>query len=106
MDVPLSRILNIHEDTWYPFGLTVKLQTLAHVDCLFTDKCMEDGGVYTTVIESRQHKMGWMADFPPLSDSSVFYFLKHYVPQIKSQTMGHALVNLFNTILFWKYVDS
>ena len=33
---------------------------------------MEDGGVYTTVIESRQHKMGQMADFPPLLASSVF----------------------------------
>ena len=33
---------------------------------------MEDEGVDTTVIESRQHKMGQMADFPPLLASSVF----------------------------------
>ena len=26
----------------------------------------------TIVIESGQHKMGWMADFPPLLASSVF----------------------------------
>ena len=35
-------------------------------------KGMEDGGVDTTVIESRQHKIGQMADFPPLLASSVF----------------------------------
>ena len=33
---------------------------------------MEDGGVVTTVIDSWQHKMGQMADFPPLLASSVF----------------------------------
>ena len=27
---------------------------------------IEDGVVDTIVIESGQHKMGWMADFPPL----------------------------------------
>ena len=37
---------------------------------------MEDGGVDTTGIESRQHKMGQMADFPPLLASSVFDSLK------------------------------
>ena len=34
---------------------------------------MEDGVVDAIVIESGQHKMGWMADFPPLLASSVFY---------------------------------
>ena len=33
---------------------------------------MEDWGVDTTVINSRQHKMGQMADIPPLLASSVF----------------------------------
>ena len=35
-------------------------------------KTMEDGVVDTIVIESRQHKMGRMTDFPPLLASSVF----------------------------------
>ena len=35
---------------------------------------MEDGGADTTVIESRQHKMGRMADFSPLLASSVSDF--------------------------------
>ena len=35
-------------------------------------KSMEDGGVDSNVIESWQHKMGQMADFPPLLASSVF----------------------------------
>ena len=38
----------------------------------FLRKFMEDGEVDTIVIESRQHKMGWMADFPPLLAFSVF----------------------------------
>ena len=33
---------------------------------------MEDGGVDTTVIDSWQHKVGSMANFPPLLASSVF----------------------------------
>ena len=41
-----------------------------HLEGIF----MDDGGVDTKVIESRQYKMGWMADFPPLLASSVFYF--------------------------------
>ena len=32
----------------------------------------KDGGVDTTVIDSRQHKLGQMADFPPLLASSIF----------------------------------
>ena len=40
---------------------------------------MEDGGVDTTVTESRQHKMGQMADFPPLLASSGFDF-KNIIP--------------------------
>ena len=57
---------------------------------------MEDGGVDTTVIESRQHNMGRTADFPPLVAPSVFYF----VPQFKFQTAWRALMNLVNTTLF------
>ena len=37
-----------------------------------SNKIMEDGGVDSTVIESQQHKIGQMADFPPLLASSVF----------------------------------
>jgi hypothetical protein len=33
---------------------------------------MEDGGVDATVIESQQHQLSQMADFPPLLTSSVF----------------------------------
>jgi hypothetical protein len=33
---------------------------------------MENGGVDTIVIKSWQHKMGQMANFPPLLASSVF----------------------------------
>ena len=33
---------------------------------------MEDGGVVTTVMYGRQHKMGQMVDFPLLLASSVF----------------------------------
>ena len=47
---------------------------------------MENGGVDTTVIDSRQHQMGLMADFPPLLPSSVFDLSKQDVHQIKSQT--------------------
>ena len=46
-----------------------------------------------------------MADFPPLLASSVFDLYKHDVPQIKSQAIGHALIDLVNTPLFKKYVD-
>ena len=35
---------------------------------------MENGGVDTTVINGWQHKIGQMADFPPLLTSSVFDF--------------------------------
>ena len=35
-------------------------------------KTMEDGVVDTIVIDSWQHKMGQMADFPPLLAPSVF----------------------------------
>jgi hypothetical protein len=39
---------------------------------LLGEKTMEDGGVDTTVIDSWQHKIGQMADFPPHLASSVF----------------------------------
>ena len=35
-------------------------------------KVMEDGGIDTTIIDSRQQRMGRFADFPPLLTSSVF----------------------------------
>ena len=38
---------------------------------------MEDGGVDTTIIDSRQLKMGQMADFPPLLASSFFLSMKY-----------------------------
>jgi hypothetical protein len=66
---------------------------------------MEDGGVDTPVINSWQHKMGRMADFPPLLASSAFDLKTHDVPHIKFQPMRHTLMNLFNTTLFKKYVD-
>ena len=52
----------------------------AHLLCSLTSQqslekwvwIMEDGGVDTTGIDSWQHKMGRMADFPPLLASSVF----------------------------------
>ena len=66
---------------------------------------MEDGGVDTTIIESRQHKMGQMADFPLLFASSVFHSQKHDVPQIESPTMRHRLMSLVNTTLFLKIVN-
>ena len=46
-----------------------------------------------------------MADFLHRLASSVFDLYKHDVPQIKSQTMGHALMDLANTTLLKKYVD-
>ena len=61
---------------------------------------MEDGGVDTTVIGSWQHKMGKMADFPPVLTSSIFDLYKQETPQIESQTMRHTLMNLVNTTLF------
>ena len=61
---------------------------------------MENGGV-----DRRQHKMGRMAEFPPLLASSIFDLYKHETPQIKSQVMRHTLMNLVNTTLFKKYVD-
>ena len=39
-------------------------QTCLHLKIL--GNTMEDGGVDTTVVDSRQHKMGRMADFPSL----------------------------------------
>ena len=61
---------------------------------------MENGGV-----DRWQHKMGRMAEFPPLLASSIFDLYKHETPQIKSQVIRHTLINLVNTTLFKKYVD-
>ena len=66
---------------------------------------MEDGGLDAAVIDNCQHKNGRMANFPPCLASSIFDLNKHYVPQIKSQTMGHALMDLANTTLHRKYLD-
>ena len=60
---------------------------------------MEDGGLDTAVIDNRQHKKGRMADFPHRLASSVFDLYKHDIPQIKSQTMPHPLINLVTTTL-------
>ena len=46
-----------------------------------------------------------MADFPPPLTSSILELLKSDVPQTKSQTMRHDLMNLVNTTLFEKYED-
>ena len=48
----------------------------------------------STVIEKRQHQLGRMADFPLLVTFSVFDLQNYEVPQIKSQTMQHPLMNL------------
>ena len=66
---------------------------------------MEDGGLDTAVIDNWQHNKGRMADFLHRLASSVFDLYKHDVPRIKSQTMGHALMDLANTTLLKKYVD-
>ena len=54
---------------------------------------MENGGVDTTVIDRPQHKMGQMADFPPLLASTIFDMYKQETSQIKSQIMRHTLMN-------------
>ena len=41
---------------------------------------MEDGGVDTTVIESWQHQLGRMVDFPPLLTLLVFDLKEHDLP--------------------------
>ena len=57
------------------------------------------------VIERRHHQLGRMADFPSPVTFSVFYLENPEVPQIKSQTMWHPLMNLVNTTLSQKYGD-
>ena len=59
---------------------------------------MENGGVDITVINSRQHKIGQMADFPPLVAYSFFKFQEHEVPQIESETMQNTLIHTFQQI--------
>ena len=63
---------------------------------------MKKGGL---VRDRRQHKMGQMADSPPLRASSIFDLYKHDTPQIKSQTMRHTLMNSVNTTFIEKYGD-
>ena len=63
------------------------------------------GFVKRTVIERRQHQLGRMADFPPPVSFSVFDLENHEVPQIKSQTMRHPLMNLVNTTSSQTYGD-
>ena len=62
---------------------------------------MEDGGVDRTVIDCQQNQLGQIADFPPLL---TILLLKFDVPQIKSPTMRHTLMNLGDKTLFGKYV--
>ena len=56
---------------------------------------MENGGVDITVINSRQHKIGQMADIPPLVAYSFFKFQEHEVPQIESETMQNTLIHTY-----------
>ena len=58
---------------------------------------MENEGVDNIVRDRRHHKMGQMADFPPLLASLIFDLYKQETPQIKSETMCHTLMNLVNT---------
>ena len=67
--------------------------------------CLVHGGSDSTVIKRRQHQLGRMADFPPAVTFSVFDLNNLEVPQIKSQTMRHPLMNLVNTTLSQKYGD-
>ena len=46
-----------------------------------------------------------MADLPPPITFSVFDLYNHEVPQIKSQSMRHPLMNLVKTTLSQKYGD-
>ena len=64
---------------------------------------MEDGGVDTTVINSRQHKIGQMADFPTLLASSVLGL--ENMKYLKLNLRPWGTMNLVNTTLFQKYVD-
>ena len=65
----------------------------------------EGGGVDRTAIDCRQHQLVQMVDFPPLLTLLVIDLLRLDAPQIKSQTMRHALMNLVTPALFEKYVD-
>ena len=56
-------------------------------------------------MKRRQHQLGRMADFLPAVTFSVLDLQDHEVPQIKSQTMRHPLMNLVNTTLSQKYGD-
>ena len=59
----------------------------------------------STVIEIRQQQLGTMADFLPPVNFSVFDLQDQEVPQVKSQTMWHPLMNLVNTTLSQTYGD-
>ena len=65
-----SKYIHLNQSTIIRFSL--HLIEISEND--FWGVFLEDGGVDTTVIESRQHKMGQMADFPPLL---AFQFLAH-----------------------------
>ena len=52
------------------------------------------GCVKSTVKERMQNQLGRMANFPPHVTFSVFDLKNHEVPQIKSQTMRHPLIDL------------
>jgi hypothetical protein len=54
-----------------------KLHNIQDISFLFvkiSNDVMENGGVDTADVNSRQHKMGQKADFPPLKASSIFDF--------------------------------
>ena len=73
--------------------------------CIKGPFLVHHGCVRSTVIERRQHQLGRMADFQPPVTFLAFDLQNHEIPQIKSQTKRHPLMDLFNTTLPQKYGD-
>ena len=105
MDTTLVRLEALIQHFVEKRSKTIKKEKSRKFKPMKRHPSMEDGGVDTTVIDRRQHKMGQMADFPPLLASSIIDLYKHDTTQIKSQTMWHTLMNLVNTTLSKKYED-
>ena len=61
----------------------------------FLDSIKKDIRVDATVIDSWQHKLDQMVDFPPLL-TSAFDLYKCDVSQIKAHIMWHALIQSVN----------
>ncbi len=61
--------------------------------------------VESTFIERRQQHLGRIGNFPVPVTFSVFDLEHHEVPQIKSQTMRHPLMNLL-TQLYLKNLET